>query len=154
MDIRDELWLEGLRQGHAMRLRPLGSSMVPFLRAGDIVTIAPSQKCRLGDIILYRRDDGTVMHRVVMKFADRIITKGDALRQIDPGVLPQDIYGRAVAYERHGKKQALDSLGSRLLGMAFSLTVARVPGLFGLLGAMKRYWCSGRDRLSLSKFKF
>lgn len=154
MDIRDELWLEGLRQGHTMRLRPLGSSMVPFLRAGDIVTIAPSQRCRLGDIILYRRDDCTVMHRVVMKFADRIITKGDALRQIDPLVLPQDICGRAVAYERHGKKHALDSLGPKFLGMAFSLTVAQVPGLLGLLGAMKRCWCSGRYHINLSELKF
>jgi hypothetical protein len=136
-----------------MRLRPLGSSMVPFMRAGDIVTIAPSRRCRIGDIVLYRRDDGTVMHRVVMKFADRIITKGDALRQTDPPVFPHNICGRAVAYERQGKKHAIESLGSRFLGLAFSLTVSQVPGLLRLLVAMKRRWGSGRGGMSLSEFK-
>jgi hypothetical protein len=112
--------------------------MIPFIRAGDTVTIVPAAEGRLGDIVLLFQRDRWVLHRVVAKAAGQIITKGDALGQLDEPVTVQDICGRAVSLERGGKVRSLDSLASRLLGLAFSLTVSRVPNLISLLAAAKR----------------
>jgi hypothetical protein len=147
MDPKEELWVKGLKEGRAMRLLPRGGSMIPFVRAGDLVTIVPGKPCRVGDVILCRRDGNLVLHRVVGKKDGKIITKGDALGYADGPVAPQDILGQAVFAERSGVTRSLDSLGSRLLGLAFSLTVSRVPKLMGILAAVKRL---GRERLGLA----
>jgi len=111
--------------------------MIPSLREGDLVTVVP-ETCRVGDIVLYNRGDSLIMHRVLAKFAGKIITKGDASARLDPPLNPQDILGRAVSYERHGKKSSLNSLRSRLCGLAFCLTVSWIPRSIAILAAVKR----------------
>jgi signal peptidase I len=123
-----------------------GGSMVPWLRQGDAVTVVPAARCRVGDVILYSRGEVLVMHRVVGKIGGRIIAKGDAVGRLDPPITPQDIIGLAVSIKRHGKKRSLDSLGSRLGGLAFSLTVSWIPKSLPFLAAVKRL---GREKLGL-----
>ena len=121
-----------------MRLRPLGGSMVPFLRAGDIVTVAPDRECRVGDIVLWQAGEALVLHRVVIKKDGRIVSKGDALGRLDAPLTREQILGRAVARERGGRVRLLDTFGRRWLGLAFSFTVPLVPGLIPLLASVKR----------------
>ncbi len=146
MDFKEELWRQGLRQGRFIFSRPLGVSMIPNLREGDVISVAPLDRCRVGDVVLFSRGGDLVMHRVVAKFADRIITKGDAVARMDPPIRLQDILGRAVAYERRGKRASLESLASRWWGLAFSLTASWVPLLLPLMGAARRL---ARERLGL-----
>jgi len=141
-----ELWSRELLQGQVMRLRSLGGSMIPSLREGDLVTVVPAKTCRVGDIVLYNRGDSLIMHRVLAKFADKIITKGDAAARLDPPLNLGDILGRAVSYERQGKKFSLNSLRSRMCGLAYCLTVSWIPGSITLLAALKRL---GREKLGL-----
>jgi len=141
-----ELLSRELLNGQIMRLRSLGGSMIPYLREGDLVTVVPVKKCRVGDIVLYNRGNSLIMHRVLAKFSDKIITKGDAATRLDPPISPQDILGRAVSYERHGKKSSLNSLRSRLCGLAFCLTVSWIPRSIATLAAVKRL---GREKLGL-----
>jgi hypothetical protein len=112
--------------------------MIPVLRDGDVVTIVPEKRCRLGDIVLFRRGDALLLHRVVAKFSGRVVTKGDALGGLDFRVAPQDILGRAVWRERRCQKRSLDSLEARLVGLAFCLTLSWIPVLFKILHAMLR----------------
>jgi hypothetical protein len=121
-----------------MRFRPLGGSMIPWLRPGDIVTVAPRQRCRLGDIVLWQRADSMVLHRVVARSGGGIITKGDALAYLDNPVASGDILGQAVARERQGKVSCLDSFWSRYFGLAFCLTLSWIPGLLPWLAAGRR----------------
>jgi len=57
-----------LRDGDAVRFRAFGGSMAPLIPDGATVTVAPVAPCavRRGDVVLYRRESGTVAaHRVV-----------------------------------------------------------------------------------------
>lgn len=138
-----ELWLQGLEQGRIMRLRPKGGSMAPFLRNGDIVTIARGNIARIGDIILTSTTDGWLMHRVVWKSSHRIVTKGDNLPSLDPAVSPRNILGRAVSRERRGKICSLVSFGSRFCGLGVGLTLPLVIKYFPGIRAIKRIFPGG-----------
>lgn len=147
MDPKEELWLQGLRQGRTMRFRPLGGSMIPFIRPEDVVTIVPEKQCHAGDVVLVHRDDALLLHRVVAIFSGRIITKGDALPLLDLPVSPHDILGRAVRLERQGRWRSLESFKSRLLGLTFNLTLSWLPGLLRRSLSLQKFWRGG---LSLS----
>ncbi len=146
MDLKEELWLAGLLQGRTMRFRPRGRSMTPLLRDGDVVTIAPGKRCRIGDVVLFRIGEALILHRVVAKFSGRVGTKGDALGRLDATVTPRDILGRAIRRERCGKERSLESLEARLLGLALCLTISWVPKLVDILCAVRRV---GREKLGL-----
>jgi hypothetical protein len=133
----EKLWLQGLEEGRSMRFRPLGRSMTPCLRPGDIVSICPGKTCHTGDIVLWKKRGVLVLHRVVGRKNGHIITKGDSLRGLDALVLREQILGRAVSRERRGRLRRLDHLGARFLGLAFSFTMALLPGLISLLVRLK-----------------
>jgi signal peptidase I len=136
MNPKEDIWLEGLRQGWSMRFRPLGCSMAPFLRSGDIVTIVPKFG-RIGDIVLTNTERRLILHRVVAKIGDRIITKGDSLDHLDSPVTLRDVIGKAVARERDQNIFCLEPFWVRLIGLAFSLTVPFVPKLVPAIGCLK-----------------
>jgi hypothetical protein len=137
MHLKLELWLEGLGEGRTMRFRLGSCSMVPTLRPDDLVTVAPRDRCRLGEIALYRQDQNLLLHRVVARWGDWIVTKGDGLAWLDVPVPHDAVLGAAVARERQGRVQRLDRLGSRFLGLAWCLT-SWIPGLLALLAATER----------------
>ncbi len=59
--------LEMIKDGGSYPIRGSGQSMKPFLNEGDtmIVTALDGKKIRVGDILLYERDNGKyVFHRV------------------------------------------------------------------------------------------
>lgn len=142
------LWTEGLRQGKVMFYREMSSSMVPFIRQGDLVKVIPPpcRRPQLGEIVLWQRGESLVLHRVVARFDNRIITKGDALASWDAPISPEDILGKAISRQRRGKERTLVSLPARTLGLSFNLLSACVLRLLRVLSAIKR---SG-EKLSLN----
>lgn len=67
----------------------LSDSMIPTLRAGDvIVTIPPDQGISVGDIVVYKAGRLLVTHRVVTVEAGGLRTKGDANEAEDPALVP------------------------------------------------------------------
>jgi hypothetical protein len=136
MNPKEELWLEGLEQGRPMCFRPLGGSMGPFLRNGDVVTIV-ARPGRVGDIVLAKLGTEMVLHRVVAKSGDRIITKGDALDHFDPPIARHHVLGKALTLERDRKISGLDSVTARLCGLAFCLTLPFFPKVLALLAKLK-----------------
>jgi hypothetical protein len=139
MPCKTKFWGLQPPTGQLLRLRSRGSSMIPALREGDVVTVIAQKRCRIGDIILFRQGDSLVMHRVVAKSASRIITKGDALGRLDEPITSQDIWGFAVSVESHGKTYQLNSLASRFVGLAFSLTIPLIPKSLSILVAVKHF---------------
>ncbi len=107
-----------------MRFRPIGGSMAPFLRAHDEVLVLPDQRCRVGDVVLCLYGENLVLHRVVGKVPGKIITKGDSLAHLDRPTSYGNLLGRAVSITRRGGVKSLESFHSRLLGMAFGLTLS------------------------------
>jgi signal peptidase len=76
--------------------------MQPAIGVGDIVLISkvPIETIQKGDIIQYRSDNITIIHRVYDIYkednAQVFITKGDANSNPDDPILSQQIMGKAV----------------------------------------------------------
>ena len=104
-----------LRQGGSFRFRVGGSSMIPFVRDGDLLTIAPvdAADLRIGDVALYRTHlDRVVAHRVVgraIRDGELVLeTRGDARLVSDSPVPASRVLGRAVRLQRGDRVRRLD----------------------------------------------
>jgi hypothetical protein len=56
-----------LQAGKEVKLRPRGQSMVPVIRSGQLVTIAPLKDCRdlqVGDVVLSRVQGAVRLHKI------------------------------------------------------------------------------------------
>lgn len=98
-----------LRSGSIVRLRALGTSMLPALWPGDLLTIDPvplGAVC-VGDIVLCMRNGRFVIHRLRqvggMSGAADWITQGDAVPNADPAVSAEAILGRVSSVTRGGR---------------------------------------------------
>jgi signal peptidase I len=92
-----------------VRLRVFGTSMVPAILPGDLVTVqrATLQEISVGEVILYFRQSRLFVHRVVGRSStdalerSSLITRGDRLlHDDDPPVFAIDLLGRVVHLER------------------------------------------------------
>lgn len=117
--VKCELAREVVRAFGELRLRVLGTSMVPSLHPGDLVSIqrAGPSEVSTGEIALYLRDGRLFAHRVVARAGSSeqplLILRGDRLRHNDPPVCASELLGRVHFIER----------GSRRLQPANSLSV-------------------------------
>lgn len=102
-DAKLELASEILSSGRAVTIRALGSSMVPAIWPGDLLTIESTapEEVSTGDIILFLQKRRFYVHRVVSVHtcaaARRWTTRGDALLQDDPCVFESELLGRVRA---------------------------------------------------------
>jgi signal peptidase len=110
-----DLSAEILRQGGSFQFRAHGASMVPFVRDGDLLTIAPADAAALeiGDVALCRtRRDRIIAHRVVgwtVQGGERMLeTRGDARLASDRPVPADCVLGRVVHIQRAGRGYRLD----------------------------------------------
>jgi signal peptidase I len=113
-----------VRTGTLLRFRARGTSMLPTIRDGDVVYIAPVTRpaIRIGDIVFCRHDGGRVVaHRVIKiargKSGPALVTKGDFTQAADPPVQRENVIGRVVAVERAGCQVALDTPLRRVSGL-------------------------------------
>jgi hypothetical protein len=101
-DVRCDLAVKALRLSGRLRLQVSGGSMLPSVWPGDILLIhlAEFSGLRTGDLLFYARNGGFVVHRVVGKNVDAVITRGDALAQDDDPVAPSRVLGKVAVIER------------------------------------------------------
>lgn len=134
MQPRDELGLELLRRSGRLVVKARGSSMLPFLRDGDVahVRAATGGEVRIGDVVCYEPRPGRlVLHRVVKRSRERVVVKGDALDGVDE--LPaREILGKVVAVERHGRLTRLDSRVARWVSRVIVVLSPVLPRLLSL----------------------
>ncbi len=105
-EIREEnkldLAAEVLRGGGAIRLQALGTSMLPSIWPGDILSIESTsgEEAVPGDIVLVQRDPRFFIHRLIEKHSSHWTTRGDSMPQNDEPVAASQVLGKVSAIQR------------------------------------------------------
>ena len=109
--VREQLASEGKAY-----VRVTGSSMMPLLHhMEDRVVIVPPNKIRLGDVVLYDRQNGRyALHRVIGKSKSEFSMAGDNQYHIEKNLDYGQIIGVVSAIERGEKLKSYDSFSLRL----------------------------------------
>ena len=106
-----------LLQNGSMTYTNVGVSMLPLLRQGkDLFTVRKkgTGRCAVGDVVLYRRRDQYVLHRVVAVREKDYVILGDNCVQREYGVTDDDILGVMTGFVRGGKAHSVSDAGYRL----------------------------------------
>jgi signal peptidase len=132
-----ELLQPVLARGLPFRFRARGHSMLPFIQDGDLLSIQPKEKAdlRIGQVVAYIHPDRSrlVVHRVVGRSAGAFLLQGDNLLGGPDGLVPgENILGRVVSVERHGKRVRL-GLGPEAWAIALLSRAGWLRPLVGLL---------------------
>jgi signal peptidase I len=109
-----------------VRLRVFGTSMVPSILPGDLVSVhrADLHDISPAEVVLFLQNGRLFVHRVVDRKVVAIaegpeelclITRGDRLRADDPPVCSAELLGRVVSIERDCRKVELLANGSNRL---------------------------------------
>lgn len=100
-----------LEKGVPCRFRAKGSSMAPFIRNGDVITISPSfdSRIRLGDVGAFIRPiRGTLaVHRIVRKKGGYFLAKGDNKHNGNERIPNANLLGLVTRVERDGKSVSI-----------------------------------------------
>ena len=75
-------------------LEVITGSMAGTIDIGDLVIVEETQDVNVNDIIVYRKDEDLITHRIVKKDGETIITKGDANNTEDDPITIQDVVGK------------------------------------------------------------
>lgn len=96
-----ELATEVLVSG-GLRLQALGTSMLPAIWPGDVLSIEPksSQEMSPGDIVLVARQGRFFVHRLIGKRNGGWITRGDSLPQNDEPAAEIQVLGKVSLIHR------------------------------------------------------
>lgn len=127
--------VELLREGTAVRIRPKGMSMVPFIYPDrDEVVISPvSGELRKYDVILYRsRETGRLtLHRIMDMKNGIYYMCGDNQTVIEE-ISEDQIFGRVTEIVRNGKTINTDDIKYRTAAILFTKnkkTIGRIRKL-------------------------
>ena len=133
-----------------VRLRVFGTSMVPSILPGDLVSIlrVGLSEISSGEIVLYSRAGRLFVHRVVacMNSAEQpiLITRGDGLDHNDLPVSSAELLGRVTSIQRgdgRGERQvefAAQPFGAHSLLLRALWSSVRAPYLYLRLAALWR----------------
>jgi signal peptidase I len=136
----DDLAAHLLRQGASLRIKARGSSMLPFLRNGDVALVMPAAGTEIGvgDVICYETPPGRLfLHRVIECDRDRLVAKGDALEFRD--VIDRTrLLGKVVAVQRRGRVKRLDTRIGRWRNRAIAAVSPLIPLVIALAIPMRR----------------
>jgi len=104
--LRDML-CDVLNKGTLFRFKARGSSMSPFIKDGDVLTICPTQQSDIknGTIVVYYHKilNKIIIHRIVGKQNSYYAVKGDNTVGTADLVYEADILGRVSGVRRNGK---------------------------------------------------
>lgn len=111
-------------------IRVRGSSMLPWLRPGDVVVVrrGSPDMVRCGDVVLFVRGNHLFVHRLVEKRGCQdaaYLAKGDAHPTPDGFLAEKELLGRVVRIYRGGRRIDLDSPRQLALGLLLSQISAR-----------------------------
>lgn len=84
----------------------MGFSMLPLLRQKkDIIEIRKKEpgRCNQYDVVLYKRGEKFILHRIVKVLPDGYLISGDNCRVIERDIKDKDILGVMTRVNRNGK---------------------------------------------------
>jgi len=124
-----------LDKGASFRFQGKGFSMSPFIKDGDVITIAPVQGVnpRFGDVVVFTHPHAgmLIIHRIIGKRAGEYRTKGDNAPEGDGMISRAAILGRVIKVERNGRYISL-GLGPDRFIIAFVTRTGLLPLLWPL----------------------
>jgi hypothetical protein len=96
---------EALVRFGEVRLRVTGSSMLPAIWPGDMLTVrrAGIEQVRLRDVALFTREGRLFAHRVVARGGRYVVAQGDTVPSPDAPVTASELLGVVVDVSRNGK---------------------------------------------------
>ena len=102
-----ELMTAVLEKGKPFRFQAAGASMSPFIRGGDVITLAPVHDCiHFGEVLAFRQPENErlAVHRVVGRGRKGFLLKGDNGCHCDGWVTREKIIGRVTRVEHRGRE--------------------------------------------------
>jgi hypothetical protein len=117
---------DALKRRGRIALRVHGTSMLPWVQPGDVALVrqASLDHVRCGDVVLFRRENHLLVHRIVEKRgsldAAEYFAKGDAHPNSDGRVEEKELLGRVVRLYRGRKRIDLEAPGQLALGLLIS----------------------------------
>jgi signal peptidase I len=86
-------------------LKSTGQSMLPILRPNDVVYFkkTPFLKIKVNDLIIFKKKNQLITHRVIYKTKKYLITKGDNNLNFDGKIYPKQILGKVYQIKRNGQ---------------------------------------------------
>jgi hypothetical protein len=131
------LMTDVLAKGRAFRFKALGYSMSPFIRDGDLITVAPlrGRGLRRGDVVAYVRpaNGRLAVHRIVGRRESGLIVKGDHETTLDFPIPETGILGVVERVERNGRRRRL-GLGPERRAIAFLSRKGAISWAFKTFG--------------------
>jgi len=116
-----------LGDGHTIAFRASGSSMRPFIRDGDVLTVVPTdpRDLRAGDIVYYAgRGSRPAAHRILRRAKRNgrtvFMTRGDASGGPCAAVEAHQVLGRVTAATRGGRTVRLDGRTRRWMALVLA----------------------------------
>jgi hypothetical protein len=109
--LKNELAADVVRSSGTLALRVCGTSMLPAIRPGDMLTVrhcAIDDVC-VGDVVLALRERRLIAHRVVSHLGQLLLTRGDAISEPDTPVSEAELLGKVSRVLRGGKSVAAKS---------------------------------------------
>ncbi|MBQ7217042.1 MAG: S24/S26 family peptidase [Synergistaceae bacterium] len=91
-----------------------GTSMLPLLRQGKdmfIITKKGSERCKRGDVVLFRRGNDNVLHRIINVNPDSYDILGDNCIAYEKGITDSSIMGIMTGFIRGGNEYSITSAG-------------------------------------------
>jgi signal peptidase I len=148
---------EVVRTFGGVRLRVSGTSMVPSILPGDLISIHQASLHEIfpGEVVVFLQEGRFVVHRVVDRkgaantdgpHGTCLITRGDRLRKDDPPVSSLELLGRVVCIERGNRKVKLPATGSNHPMVRLLRASDRVTYLYLRLAACWRTLFLGRAK--------
>jgi hypothetical protein len=132
-----------IARGLPFRFRAAGNSMFPFIRSGDVLSVAPlppGGPC-LGDVTAFRIPGShLIIHRVIRRGNYGFLLKGDnyPAGQTDGPIPAEDILGWVTRIERNGRAIHLGIGPERRLIAVFSRLNLFVPMVSILVAFINR----------------
>ncbi len=103
-----------------------GDSMRPLLLSGESVTLKRFSKYKKGDVVLFKKDDGSfVLHRIIKIKKDTVFTQGDALISDDQPFNKNKIIGKAIAFIKKDETIKISSFSYFVYKMVYMSLVGR-----------------------------
>lgn len=118
---------ELLEKNECVWMKVVGKSMLPFLKSGTLIAVrkADIKDIYIGDIVLFKRDDITIAHRVVKKANQDgrflLWAKSDLSFASGAPINCEELMGKVVAFKRFGREIKIDNFIFCLLGLGVSI---------------------------------
>lgn len=87
--------IELLKQGHVVRFRPHGNSMVPLVKSGQLVTVEPASlhEVRVGSVVLCKVNGRVILHKVTAIGSDKRLQISNNHGHVNGWCVPDNVFG-------------------------------------------------------------